>query len=258
MPSRPSSASELSRTRKNRQAYRGEQIQSSREISRDDAMIRSAAISAARDPSHLFSRTAEPAHAFDTDVRYDTRAHDGKITDPAGFVLVMLDNAPLLRDRVSFLPGPYRETTAGHTIPPGNAGGAQVQHLAETSSFILAMCVFSATGQAPGIMPGFGISRAVTSVVSLFSSSKVFSFHLILPAQNMESGRGFLQVREVNLPQPVPVNLHVIMHQPIYACLNPEENPGTNTKLWLKSGSGCRNCKEKVRHEIIRRIEPNK
>jgi hypothetical protein len=117
------------------------------------------------------------------------------------------------------------------------------------------MCVFSATGQAPGIMPGFGISRAVTSFVSLFSSSKVFSFHLILPARNMKAD-GFLQVREVNLPQPVPVNLHVIMHHLIYACLNREENPGTKTKLWLKSCSGYRNCKVKVRREIIRSVEP--
>jgi hypothetical protein len=64
-----------------------------------------------------------------------------------------------------------------------------MQLLAETSSFILAMCVFSVTGQVPGIIPGFGISRAVASVVFLFLSSKVFSFHLILAARNPESGR---------------------------------------------------------------------
>jgi hypothetical protein len=45
MPSRPSSASDWSRTRKNRHAYRGEQSQSSREIPGDDTMIRSPAIS---------------------------------------------------------------------------------------------------------------------------------------------------------------------------------------------------------------------
>ena len=38
-PSRPSSASPVSQTRKNLQQYSGEQIQSSREISRDDGNI---------------------------------------------------------------------------------------------------------------------------------------------------------------------------------------------------------------------------
>jgi hypothetical protein len=101
----------------------------------------------------------------------------------------MLDHTPLLRDRVSFLPGAYRQTTAGHTIPPGNAVGAQVQQRAETSSFILATWDFSVTGHVPGIMPGPGIFRAVASVVFLFFSSKVFSVYLILLAWNPESGR---------------------------------------------------------------------
>ena len=70
IPSLPSSVIDWSRTRKNLQAYRGEQSQSSREISCDDAMNRSAAISALS--SHPISSTVQQSrrtHLIRTSVR---------------------------------------------------------------------------------------------------------------------------------------------------------------------------------------------